>query len=395
MHPAARALIAVLATASTACSRCDASAPSGAADGGTVEVDLPAASPLVWPALEPRSSPQGIGLPEPCRAELPWHEADFGERRVRFVAAPHALDELALVELGDGERAAARGVRTLPAGAPRELPWTVGAPPPLDVSARGWVAALTLPAADGERQAVLWREWGPALGLARGDQLVAEDVRCSGELCAVLSTLAQRTLGPGATLSFSDGAAPVAIEAPVDEAWRPLCIARLQASPARARVALTSPGKTALWEIADGRATRSEPLFDTPHGSYEVTDAPRSLVVAAGAPPDEPCVDHFPIVVHGGQGGPLTLRASGPPRGVFARAVGELTLVAWLAPAACRLTERTVVTAVVLDARGRPRSTPMTVSEAQGFAIATRGDRFALWLLRGRRVAWVTGRCAT
>lgn len=382
-----------LAAPSAGCKRC--SKEDTARDAAV----LPSASAAVAP-LPPKAEPltfrelhsaRGLGLPGRCRVELPVRVARVGDGALRFVAARSELGELALAR-GDDGGDGSRGLQDLRESRVRPLPWPeLDAPPALDAAAGRWAAAWSQPAAGSEFAAVLWREDAPPRTLVEGDALEVVELSCRSDGCAVLTSLARRAATPGATVAFEDGRR-VDVEPAADEPWRPAALSGVDVAKHAAWVAIATPTKTAVWRVEAGKAAERR-RHQTPHGVYDVVGAGEPLVIAPGRDPKEPCAaEGFPIVVHAA-GGSHTLHANAPPDGVIARSLGEGALVTWIGAESCRFAKRSIVTTVELDGSGKPVSSPMTVREASGFAVATAGRRISLWLLAEKELLWLDATC--
>jgi hypothetical protein len=86
------------------------------------------------------------------------------------------------------------------------------------------------------------------------------------------------------------------------------------------------------------------------------------------------------------------LRAHAPPTAGALRPLGRGAIATYLAPMGCGV-ERKVVYAVVLDAEGKPISSPMPVADASSFAVAVRGGDVDLFVQLEGEVTWVRASC--
>ncbi len=378
----------------TSCKRCSrAEKPPPKLVPRDVTLDIVKVPPVSMAGMQRLDAATGIGLPANCRVDLPIRSVPIGSRTLRFSASRSHLSELALLETRDGALVAS-SIFDFETGKSGPSPWTAAdAPPAWDRTARGWVAGLTKPEEGSVHSAVLWRSGGPHRASVHGDQLALMDVACDGNVCGMLSSLARDAHAPGATLSWSDDHQAQHVTPPGDAPWEPLAILKLSAQEHTATLALAAPGAVQLWTVT-GAGAQPGAQVDAPHGVYDVVQATKPVVIAPGLAPAAECqAGGFPLRASVVGGATHTIQASGAPHGLFARPLGAGAVVAWIAPAACRLTEQTTVGATLLDAQGAPIGSPMVVAEARGFALATRGDRLALWLLMHQRVVHLTARC--
>jgi hypothetical protein len=384
-------LLAILTPA--ACSRCEPKKKPIPPGPQGVQLDIVKVPPVALTNMQSLDAPTGFGLPAGCRVDLPIRSVPVGKRDLRFGATRSHLSELALLEVRDGALTAS-SIFDFESKKSQPSPWTLpDSPPPWDRATSGWIAGLTKAKEGSVHSAVLWRAGGPHRATVHGDQLTVSDVACDGNVCALLSTLAREARAPGATLSWSDDHPAAHIATAGDEAWEPLSIVRLSAKEHAADVALVAPGSVQLWSVS-GAGARPGAKVDAVHGVYDVVQSAKAVVIAPGLSPAVQCQDGgFPLQVSVLGGAKHTVLASGAPHGVFARALSAGSIVVWIAPAACRLTEKTTVGATLLDASGAPVGSPMVIAEASGFALATLGDRVALWLLMDQRLVHLTARC--
>jgi hypothetical protein len=348
---------------------------------------------MAWTALD---SSRGFGMPQGCRLELPIRSAPLAPGRVRFMAAKSTLDELALAIGSEAnDTVARRGIVGLETGKVRDLPWEeLERPPLVDRSSSGWVAAFTRGAESGVRSALFWHESSGVREIAQGDGLELADVACNRDQCAALTTLARPTRAPGATLLYGDGRGSLSridLEADPAKPWRPLAITRLEGE--RKSVALALPDSVALWDIQGDRATKRHEL-STPHGVYDVLHGDPPLFVGPGADASQPCKeDAFPLLALRPEQKEQRFAGQAAPESLIARPLTSGSILVWVAPVSCRMASRTVVHAMLLRADGAPASSPMSVTDALGFAVATRGEQVSLWLYTEQGLTWLRARC--
>lgn len=375
----------------------DAAATPAASSPLLPRVRVAALSP---PRFLDSENSRGLGLPAGCRIDPPVRHAALQAEKLRFVAVPGVLDSLAMAVAGQGPAPARRGLVDLDRHERTDLPWdALDAPPALARSARGWVAALSRPAAPPLSRAVLWRQWTSPESLLEGDRLQVADLACAGDRCALLASLARRAEAPGATLLLGRADAParewkrIDVQAAPGSAVGPYSFAGFDPASAEGRVALAAPGSVELWRIGRGRAQR-ESRIATPFGLYAVAPAATAAAIAPGRNPRAPCTeDRFPLLVARGGAPPDTVVLQAPPTGVIAAGIGRGAIVAWMSRATCR-SKTLLVSALLLDAQGRPRGGPMVVEEASGFALATHGESLSLWLATDTGLDWVRGSCS-
>lgn len=386
-----RRLVA-LALLATSCQRCGAETKAKDA-GGPEEHALALPSALPLPAFAPLEQPRGYGLPSGCRFEGAVHEATLGAGKTRFIASRSLPGALALAR-GTGEAVEQAAFLDFQAKKSEAAPWaTLDAPPLFERASRGWLAAWMDRTATGSRRALLWRGGPRAERLAEGDELELSDMSCSGDDCVVLSRLVRGSAAPGASWLAGKADLPahqwrrVDLDLGGDEPWLPLGILDMT------RAALSSGKHAALFEIAGDRAEKKQ-VLDVSHGAYDATVTPAAVVIAPGDSPERPCgAEEFPVLVLTAGGERHVVRTPAPPESVVARPLAKGALVAWVAPVSCQHLERRVVYLTRLDEKGAPASSPMAVADATGFAMSTRGDELALWLLSGQKLALLRARC--
>jgi hypothetical protein len=400
-------LALLLADALSGCRSCDR---AGAVDEGSADVRRPAqalalAALIEAPLWHEEPSSRGFGLPQGCRLELPvWH-GETPQPALRFVTDPSTLGELALARPhGDGG-AAASGIVEIGRSHVQPLPWAeLAAPPIMARAGRGWVAAAAV-TAQGSRSALLWRSFSTNAELVSGDELDVIDLRCDGERCALLTTLARAAIAPGATLLIGHAGEPPERWRRVDIAekpgapFRPFSILSFDGTGGRALLAMQARRTVSFWQVDGERAERRGAL-ETPHGVFDVVKPGSKanaspVVIAPGSRLGGPCQkDEFPLVISGPGTAEHREVTQVAPDGLVARPLSQGAIVFWIAPVSCRITQRIVVHAMVIDSDGTPVSPPMSVGDATGFAAATRGDEVALWLRTQRGIAYLRGRCA-
>jgi hypothetical protein len=388
-----RALI-VLALLGPACDR-DPPAEPPAPSLAAVTVDLP--PPPERLRFRTDSDGQRIGLPAGCRLELPTRSSPLPAGEIRFLTAPHRGDDLVLAARTAGAPLKA-GVFAVPdAARPRAFPWAdLDNPPPAARHDAGWLAVVPLPG-EALQTLGLWWEGRPAEPLARGDRLVATDLHCAGDACALLTSRVSRAAGDGASVFLGSASGPAStwrrLEVPPEAADGTAPLAILEASAGRARVALSTAEGIEIWSASPEKSVREATLAVT-HSAYDVFQADIAVAITAGASIAEPCrKDGFPLRIErfDGQHFPVTIPV--PPDALVTRRLEGGFFVAWISSVSCRLTERTMVHGLLLDDRGAPRSSAMAIADATAFALSAEKRRVDLWLQRGARLIWASGAC--
>ena len=381
----------------TGCERCTSRGPSAdAGDAGSAPFEVGTPAKIAPPALAPIDGYQGYGLPSGCRFEGPVQKATLPEGRTRFVAPRERLGALALAHAA---AAISAGFFDAASRTVNEAPWAeLDAPPLFEHAESRWLGAWIGATASGTRRALLWRGGKLAEPLAEGDQLELSDFACAGDDCAVLSHLVRGAAAPGASWLAGKAGQPAAewrrvdLDLGGDEPWLPLAIASIE--PGGSGWAALSSGKHVALFRVDGARAEKKHSFDAPHGAYDATVAPEPVAVAPGAAPDRPCgAEPFPVVLMTAQGKRHVLDTAAPPESVIARPLAKGALVGWVARVACQHLDRRVIQLTRLDASGAPASSTMGVADATGFALSTRGSELALWLVNGRELALIRGRC--
>jgi hypothetical protein len=375
--------------------RTDAADAAPSADAShQLRIEPPPLAPLVW---EAQNDSRGIGVPAGCRPLLPIFHAKLPAQKVRFASARSDLKELAVAFGAPGNpRTAQSGLIEISSPKVRSLPWfELDRPPAFDRAATGWVAAFTRQEEHGKASAVLWTEAGRTLPLSHGDQLTVVDVLCHGETCAVLSTLARAAAAPGATLHLgAPGSKYTQVDIEADPAvpWQPLAITAFDGS--EARVALKAPDAVAIWSVTARSPTKLSEV-KAEFGVYDALATKDTLIVAPGAHADEPCkAEQFPIRIIDNKGKVQLARSQAAPYSLVIRPLDRRALMLWVAPISCARTDRTLVHAALVDADGSKVGSVMSVADAQGFAVATRGSEFALWLRTEQGLSYVRAECA-
>lgn len=349
---------------------------------------------LAWKPLDDSSF---IGLPQGCVLRKGARHAALPAGSVRFVS-PALGSELVLAVDVDGndtvERAGVFGATGVVGDA---FPWTtLSAPPVIARSSSGFLAFRAADSGDGKRSVLLWAPPGRLQTLLDGDRLDVVDASCDGSTCAVLTSLASESAGPGATLVVGDPAAPASKWKRTDfggeeQAWTPFSIVRFRGGV----VSVALSGKTAIgiWDVKAGAASRSATI-ETPLGAYDVLAAEVPVAVSPGERVDGECAkDGFPMKLVRADGQSSEIDGHVPPEAVVAREIDGGFVVGWLSPTRCKLRSRQMVRAFLVGPDGSPRSSTMAVAEANGFALSTHGADIDLWLARQSDLVWVKGSC--
>jgi len=390
MTDGARRLAGTLALAVLAAPSCRRTKSAGPLTKPVASATPPAEHPspptvkpietLSWSTVKDTSP---YGLPVGCVLRSA-RSAKLPPGTTRFTAPSGSAAELVLAEdeNGDGtvERAAVLHADGRPGSA---VPWTaIDAPPLFAESAAGVVAVDRVALDEGRYRVELWRQPGSARTIAEGDALDAMDVLCDGSICALLTTVASASAGPGATLFVGDPARPAPFQrvdiAGEEEGWTPLSIAKLEGSVAW--VALSGKDSVSIVRVENGK-TSSVARLGAAFGVYDVAGGDAPFAIEPGeSPPTECTRDSFPMkfVTPGTEAKPLDVQV--PPEGLATRRLAEGFFVAWLAPVSCRHKTREMVRALLSGPEGSPESSTMAVAAAEGFAVAASGSRVNLWL---------------
>jgi hypothetical protein len=398
-HPLHALPTIALVAACASCRRSDAPKPKPSADPGAPLVSSPVTTPGLAPTRWRRfDDPGAIGLPFGCTLARPVQKTPMPRGAVRFVTPPNARSELvvAVDENGDGtvDRAGVLDAQGR-AGAP--YPWTsLDAPPVVARSATAWIAADSEDVGAGRKRAMLWIEPGRLEPLVEGERLEVTDAVCAGTACAVLTSIASASAGPGATLLVGDPSWPLArwtrTDLPGEErGFLPLSIVAFKDGVAT--VAMTAPGTVSVLRVENGRATPVGRI-DAPFGAYDVALGNVPVAILPGESIEEPCrKDGFLVNLARPDGKVFHVDGDVPPENVVARPLGEGFVVAWLAPVSCRHRARDMVRAFLVSPDGVPASSTMSVADAHGFALGTNGNAVDLWLAVGDDLVWIQATC--
>jgi hypothetical protein len=355
----------------------------------------PLLAALLW---EPYGDVGSLGVPAGCKLETAVRRATLPAGTVRFVAPAGGSSELLLAVDRDGDGAVDQdGVIDAAGRVAHPLPWTtLDSPPIVSKGATGFLAFDTEDTGRGVRRSVMWRDPGRIEPLIEGERLDVVDASCDASTCAVLTTFASASAGPGATVLVGDPHAPASSWRRTDipgagTAWAPFSVVRVHEGVAW--VALTAPGALSVFRVEQGRAA-SLGRIDAPFGAYDVVLGDSPIAVAPGESIDDPCKkDGFPVRLLRPSQDPLEIDGQVPPTSVLTRPLSTGFLVAWLSPVSCRHDGRNLVRAFLVAPDGTPASSTMAVSDAQGVALATHGDSIDLWLAVGHDLVWVKATC--
>jgi hypothetical protein len=275
------------------------------------------------------------------------------------------------------------------------FPWTtLSAPPAMVRLPAGFAAVRAVDGEGGLRTVEFWLPPGRLQRLVEGDHLEVVDAACAASRCAVLSTFAARSAGPGATVMVGDatGASWKRIDLPGgDDEWTAFSI--LHVDDASITVALSAHEKIGVWRIANER-TELVTTIDTPLGAYDVVLGQGPIVIAPGENVDAECTkDGFTVKLLGPSGKAFEVDGHVPPETVVVRRLDGGFIVGWLSPTRCRVRSRQTARAFLLGHDGIPKSSTMAVTEADGLAISTRGSELDLWLARQGELVWAKGTC--
>lgn len=275
------------------------------------------------------------------------------------------------------------------------FPWTsLSAPPAMVRLPAGFAAVRTADGENGLRTEEIWLPPGRLQRLVEGDRLEVVDAACAASQCAVLSSFAARSAGPGATVMVGNAteASWKRIDLPGgDDDWAPFSIAHID--DASVTVALSAHDKIAVWRVANGRPANVATI-DTPLGAYDVVLGQSPIVIAPGESIDEECSkDGFTVKLLGPNGKAVAIDGHVPPETVVVRRLEGGFIVGWLSPTRCRMRSRQTARAFLLGHDGAPKSSTMAITEADGFAISTHGAELDLWLARQGELVWAKGTC--
>lgn len=362
------------------------------------------------PAWTWKQAPAGnVAVPAGCRLVSAPHRHLRDTRDLFFFAAEGDTTTLAVAS-GDrdpGEVTRSRGLITLgieSPGAVRDLPWLhLLDPPVMASSSKGWIALIEEPDAFTSKVRVwMWREGGRLDVLAEGDRLAAVDARCEGDRCVVLTTRVAEVATAGATLWKGDPSQPSSAWTRSDvtadkvaSGSTPVGIARwgddsaLLAFDGQKQVAFVRVRGDGV--VDEGKVDRGVVLLDV----VGTRDA-KVAVMTRGEPDEQGCVAEGAQVELAAVGHPPTrLPSSVPPSSGYARRLGAGAFVTWAVPVNCRIPERKVVYGLLMGPDGSPISTTMALGNADGHAVATRGDEVHVWLSDATGVTWVRAKCST
>jgi hypothetical protein len=372
---------AVLCLVLVACDGCDVpSAPAPSVAPPT---------PEAWTLGATRN--EDVVLPPPCRGE--GGLAAVMARSTRIEAVPGVVDHVVAVE-GTLEptrglpawRPDAAGVMAMAHGrsaAVTALPWSMGA----EVARAGpsWLVAREAGGA-----IALWGE-GIDHVLGQGERVI--DLFCDGSFCGLLSE------GDGARLHLG--------RADESSGWREVALpAGLRASSIagaaegeRLVVALADDLRIHLLEVRADGTIRTLAALEASSGGLAAASSPPSALARAGFDP-RGCHEEAGGVVLVSSRGAQPLRSALPAETASLVPIrGGALFAAWLAPVRCGASAH-ALHAVVVGADGSLVGPVTTVAEADGFALASDGDRVALWLehraaAAGRgTITWIPMRCA-
>jgi hypothetical protein len=280
---------------------------------------------------------------------------------------------------------------------PVRLPWfEPGVLPRLARSGARWLAALDHAGA-GASRVLLWRG-GEVEVVGEGDGFEAADLACTPARCALLTTRASKVAAPGATVWIGSPDEPAAQWKPIeitpasnDSDARPLGVAAID--DARAVAALVEKGAVVLH--AAETPPREIARLPAPHGAIDALAQPAPMAMAfTSAVDDDGCArDGKPGIRFVRAGAPpVDFPLPAPPMRGYLRRLAHGAIAVWIAPLGCRVA-RKVAYAVLLDEGGAPVGSPISVGDASGFAIATRGDDVDVWLQDATSVTWVRAAC--
>jgi hypothetical protein len=356
---------------------------------------LPAAlRPLTWSKLQDLGA---IGVPAGCVVDEPVLHAPLPKGATRFVTPSGANRELWLAEDENGDGIVDRDGILNDDGQPgAPLPWQkLDAPPIIAKAGSGFGIFDVANDAGTSRRVSVTRDSGKVQSLVSGDRLDLVDAACEGTTCAVLTSLAAQSSGPGATLLIGDLTkdGPWArTDLSGDNGVAPFSIARFRDGVAE--IALSGEGFVSVVRVAKSRAN-IERRIDAKFGAYDVAVGDDAVAVLPGASIDAPCTaDGFSVELARPGGARVAIEGQVPPVNVVTRPLGDGFVVAWIAPISCRHDARQTVRAFLVGKNGVPLSSTMAVGDATGFAVGTGGNQLNLWLSRAEELVWVRATCA-
>jgi hypothetical protein len=384
------------ASAFLACdSRDEVPRPSPIAARPTSEVRVELADVLAPLSFVDHAGSQGIGMPSGCRMLLPTAQAPLPAGAVALLSEANSPELVVFIDAESGQSGI---VPERGSGPPRPFPWrALAEPPPAARSTLGWLAALPGEPSGDLQTIVLWREHQEPSALAAGDRLEPKDLACFGDTCALLSTRVSKAAGPGASIFIGSPGESAATWRRVD--IRPDGEGRLEpyalvdVSRSKPTVALASPERLEVWQVNPSGAERI--LRMTPeHDLLGVFLADVPVVITTDRPVERPCRrDGTGLVFVRSDGGSRGVEIPVAPERLLVRRLDEGLLAVWIAPMSCRLTHRSMVHALLLDATGLPLGSAMAVAEASDFALRTAGSEATIWLHRGSRLSRASATC--
>ncbi len=397
------ALAVTLSIGITGCSSCGRQpAPDGNRLRESPPDIPPAAAPEPW-QWRP-TSPAAYALPTGCSFSDTPRRHDMDTARLLFLAMPDDTDHLAVAQAGEGSDVTTlRGLLSIRDARVGDLPWTHLSSPPVMGSADGrWLAVLAHQEATSSHATLwLWRHGSPMEAIANGDQLAAVDARCGKTACAVLTTRPAEVASPGATVWQGRFDQPVAAwrrqDVAIDfKSARPLSIAGHDDSEPRTTIALDTQDGVAFFDVS---TTGSRLLGAVPHdGSILDTvmlpQGPVAFSVVATRTPEgcAPAGVRLRLLMPGHEPQDISLPAV--PESGYARRVGNGALLVWIARVNCKDPRRKVVQSLLVTRDGQAGPF-MTVGDADGFALASAGNGFLLWLREEGGVTMLRGACST
>jgi|GEM_PF-6472380 len=398
----ARALTVTLSIGVAGCGSCGRHpAPDGKRLQESPPDIPPAAAPEPW-QWRP-TSPAAYALPTGCSFSEAPRRHDIDTARLLFLAMPDDTDHLAVAQAGEGSDVTAmRGLLSLRDARVGDLPWVHLSSPPVMGSADGrWLAVLAHQEATTSHATLwLWREGSPMEAIATGDQLVAADARCGKNECVLLTTMPAEVASPGATVWQGRFDQPVAawrrqdVAADVKGA-RPLSIAGHDDPEPRTTVALDTPNGIAFFEVSTthsrllGAVPQDGPILDT----VMLPQGPLAFLVVATLTPEGCAPAGVRLRLAMPDRAPQDIPLPAVPESGYARRVGNGALLVWISRVSCKNPRRKVVQSVLVDGSGRPGPF-MTVGDADGFALASAGKDFLLWLREEGGVTLLRGSCS-
>lgn len=351
-----------------------------------------------------------VSLPPNCSLDGPTLRTDLQTQDLRFAAVPDMLFRLAVAQgrsdSGTAVRRGALGFRPDGGTDVVAFPWLyLDVLPPIAGSSAGWVAVLEQQQDIGSVSSLwLWREGRAPERLAEGDQLVAIDLRCTGEHCVVLTlrpgAVATRhvSLWFGAIQSGVGGLARHDVDWDIAEDAQAAVVSGLAGWAPQARTAwlsVSTPDGVGFVDVTPS-TVGSRQFVDLPSDEHvldaQVTSKGVGVVVSTVR---ESCTTNALVRVSSPDRSMEIKISSVPPTSGFLRTLGRGLLATWISAVNCEAPERKVVYAQVLDADGAPTSAGTYVlGDASGYAVTTSGDVLHVWLRDPTGVTWIRGKCA-